>query len=256
MKALRIASPCEVPWSEMSPVEGGRHCATCDRDVLDVSRLTKTELLRVLQASQRPCVRQHVAPDGELILAAPPRPPRPVRPAAVVALAALVSAGPARAEAPADIEVVAESSGETPVIVQKSARTEIAFEHLDIATGVVQMGAIYGVSEQPLPAIDFDPGTTRLSASGLSVVSYIAAVVGQDLGVRQLVLQTHVAPGEKPKLAQRRLEATRDGLVSLGVPRDAITLHVSPTSDADATPGRVDITLCDATCENAPSSVR
>lgn len=38
---FRIPSPCPEPWEEMAPRPEGRHCARCDRTLIDFSSMTR-----------------------------------------------------------------------------------------------------------------------------------------------------------------------------------------------------------------------
>jgi len=46
---MQIASPCSQDWAGMKPQGAGRHCAQCDRVVMDFYDLTDSELLRLFQ---------------------------------------------------------------------------------------------------------------------------------------------------------------------------------------------------------------
>jgi hypothetical protein len=50
-KRLRVAERCEVPYEEMTPRGAGRHCADCDRVVVDLSALTARQALSLFRAS-------------------------------------------------------------------------------------------------------------------------------------------------------------------------------------------------------------
>ena len=68
---------CPENWQQMTPTAAGRHCAHCDREVVDFTRATATDLAAARAA----------APDGRLCgrfrqsqLAAPTAPRLPPRP--------------------------------------------------------------------------------------------------------------------------------------------------------------------------------
>jgi hypothetical protein len=42
---LRIASPCHESWAAMTPTSTGRHCAACQKTVVDFSQKTDAEIL-------------------------------------------------------------------------------------------------------------------------------------------------------------------------------------------------------------------
>ena len=70
LNGLRIASPCEVPWSAMHGDDRVRHCAQCDRKVYDVARLSAEEAVALLQADDRPpCFQLWRRADGTVITA-------------------------------------------------------------------------------------------------------------------------------------------------------------------------------------------
>lgn len=58
-----MARACDVPLSAMTPVEGGHHCATCDKTVYDLRGATRDEALALFARSNAtPCVR--ILPDA------------------------------------------------------------------------------------------------------------------------------------------------------------------------------------------------
>lgn len=47
---LKIPEPCHENWNEMTPIQSDcRHCAACDRQIVDFSKKTDAEVLRYLQ---------------------------------------------------------------------------------------------------------------------------------------------------------------------------------------------------------------
>jgi hypothetical protein len=55
---LRIASPCHESWAAMTPTSTGRHCAACQKTVVDFSQKTDAEILAALrQATGETCGR-------------------------------------------------------------------------------------------------------------------------------------------------------------------------------------------------------
>jgi hypothetical protein len=75
MTAPRIASPCHESWDAMAPSAGGRHCASCDKTVVDVSAMAPAaahlfldrELPARLGRGERVCVRAHADRSGRLL---------------------------------------------------------------------------------------------------------------------------------------------------------------------------------------------
>lgn len=71
VRTLRINSPCAADWNEMEPRGHGRHCASCDRVVVDLTRATATEArgyAALYGGSGRLCGRLRVDADGDAIL--------------------------------------------------------------------------------------------------------------------------------------------------------------------------------------------
>ena len=55
---LQIPEPCHENWDAMSPVEQGRFCNSCNKQVVDFSAMTDKEILKVLsQQSGSTCGR-------------------------------------------------------------------------------------------------------------------------------------------------------------------------------------------------------
>ena len=75
---LRIPQPCAQPWAALTPTAAGRHCAACQKTVVDFSQLTDAEILAVLaRAPGETCGRlrpdQLGRPLRPLLLPAPSR---------------------------------------------------------------------------------------------------------------------------------------------------------------------------------------
>jgi hypothetical protein len=67
---IRVATPCRADWNEMVGDERVRHCATCDKDVFNLSSMTRdeAEALIVAKAGQL-CARYYQRKDGTILLA-------------------------------------------------------------------------------------------------------------------------------------------------------------------------------------------
>lgn len=66
---IRIASPCTADWERMIGDDRVRHCAECDRNVYNLSRMTSREIERLIAASngQRLCGRLYRRADGTML---------------------------------------------------------------------------------------------------------------------------------------------------------------------------------------------
>ena len=47
--AFEIPSPCPEPWEAMTPKGAGRHCASCDKVVVDISRMTEKAAVSLIR---------------------------------------------------------------------------------------------------------------------------------------------------------------------------------------------------------------
>ena len=77
--SLTIPQPCHQSWAAMTPVNAGRHCAACEKTVVDFTLKTDAEILAFLAGatSGRTCGRfaagQLKRPLQRVVLAAPTR---------------------------------------------------------------------------------------------------------------------------------------------------------------------------------------
>ena len=65
--AIHIPTPCSQPWAAMTPTSDGRHCAVCQTEVVDFTRMTQAEILAYLRGQQGRAVcgrlrAEHLAP--------------------------------------------------------------------------------------------------------------------------------------------------------------------------------------------------
>lgn len=65
---LRVASPCEEPWEGMTGDAQVRFCGRCEKNVYNLSAMTRAEAERLLEATEGSlCVRMYQRADGTLI---------------------------------------------------------------------------------------------------------------------------------------------------------------------------------------------
>jgi hypothetical protein len=70
---LRIASPCDASWDDMRPLttsdgERARSCAACDKNVYDLSSMTRADALALIERHEgRCCVRFYRRVDGTVL---------------------------------------------------------------------------------------------------------------------------------------------------------------------------------------------
>lgn len=74
--ALSVPQPCHESWAQMTPAAQGRHCAACDKVVLDFTQKTDAEILALLQRAAAPCGRFRPDQLGRPLLPPPTPAPR------------------------------------------------------------------------------------------------------------------------------------------------------------------------------------
>jgi len=68
--SIRIAEPCHESWDAMTPTGPGRHCAACQKPVVDFTQKTDAEILAALrQAAGAPCGRLRADQVGRPLVA-------------------------------------------------------------------------------------------------------------------------------------------------------------------------------------------
>ena len=54
---LNIPEPCHEDWQQMSPTQKGKFCASCQKEVIDFTKLSATEIARKTKNSKQLCGR-------------------------------------------------------------------------------------------------------------------------------------------------------------------------------------------------------
>ena len=77
---VRVASPCTAAWDAMTGDDHVRHCAICDKDVFNLSDMTRPEAEALIaEANGKLCVRYYRRADGTILTADCPVGERRVR---------------------------------------------------------------------------------------------------------------------------------------------------------------------------------
>lgn len=67
---IRVASPCKADWAAMTGDERVRHCGACDKDVFNISALTRDEAQALItEKAGKLCARYYQRSDGTILLA-------------------------------------------------------------------------------------------------------------------------------------------------------------------------------------------
>jgi len=67
---IRVATPCQADWSQMTGDERVRHCAHCKKDVFNLSELSREQAERlIIEKNGDLCARYFKRQDGTILLA-------------------------------------------------------------------------------------------------------------------------------------------------------------------------------------------
>ena len=67
---IHVAAPCKADWAKMTGDDRARHCAQCDKNVFDLSSLTRPEAeALILSKEGKLCVRFYQRADGTILTA-------------------------------------------------------------------------------------------------------------------------------------------------------------------------------------------
>lgn len=135
LQRIHIASPCNVPWESMRGDDHVRHCASCDKEVFDLSSLTREQAEALLiEKNGKLCATYYRRADGTILTAdcdvGVAKKKKARRKAAVIAVGLAASAAGAIASAFAMREQQHEGTCENTVPTQA----------IDTTTGTQQLG--------------------------------------------------------------------------------------------------------------------
>lgn len=155
---VRVASPCHERWDEMTGDDQARHCARCDKNVYNLSAMTREAAEALLrQREGRICVRYYRRVDGTILTADCPVGVRRKRvqlvaaAGALTALAAGVAASFTRAgeTPPAPLEL----THRVPTTTPPSAPRPVTSTPEPVVQGqsevILEMGDIQAPAHQP-----------------------------------------------------------------------------------------------------------
>lgn len=54
---IEIPKPCNENWNKMTPLEKGRHCKSCDKEVIDFTKMTNSEVSKKVLTQKNLCGR-------------------------------------------------------------------------------------------------------------------------------------------------------------------------------------------------------
>lgn len=164
--ALKIAEPCRVDWTKMTPADGGRFCGDCKKVVKNLSSMTEREAKKVLRSANdgQLCVRFLHDRHGNVFFGADaPRPDfvpasmlsRAKRALAVAGLAGLAAASQA-CSAEADATSALDPSATTEPTTTKTTKSTELYESMG--------GVAYDPSVDRVDATNEDAGADSADA--------------------------------------------------------------------------------------------
>jgi hypothetical protein len=66
---INIPEPCHEDWNKMTPKEQGRHCAACNKTVVDFTKKTDEQIIKALESEGKLCGRfKNQQLDREIVL--------------------------------------------------------------------------------------------------------------------------------------------------------------------------------------------
>ena len=65
---VRVAAPCPANWNEMAGGEHVRYCRACEKNVYNISEMSRTDAEELLETHEgRLCIRYYQRADGKII---------------------------------------------------------------------------------------------------------------------------------------------------------------------------------------------
>ncbi|AWM33946.1 carboxypeptidase-like regulatory domain-containing protein [Hymenobacter nivis] len=218
--SVHIPQPCAESWAAMTPRGPGRHCAACQKTVVDFTQKTDAEILAVLQhAAGRTCGRFAAGQLG-----------RPLRPLAVGApsrwqawLAAAVAVwglregagAAARAQVPVEqgprpverkVGQAAAAVAPTAVVLHGVVLDSATRQGLPGVT-VLLKSTLIGISTGDDGRFALEVPTEQLKAAGRKVVISFVGYISQEI-----ILET-VGNAAQMQIVMRPSHADLDGLI-------------------------------------------
>ncbi|HEY4117481.1 MAG TPA: AgmX/PglI C-terminal domain-containing protein [Byssovorax sp.] len=155
LESIRIASPCNAAWGDMQGDEHKRLCGSCEKNVYDLSKMTRSEAEELITANETACVRLFRRRDGTVVTADCPvgRRRRRLRNIAAASVGSAVVVGAMLLRwrtASSEIQVMAGGIGPEPTSVPEPTAT------VDVAPSV----------EAVQPAPTYTGGLQSISGPG------------------------------------------------------------------------------------------
>ncbi|HSN25763.1 MAG TPA: hypothetical protein VLT45_05740 [Kofleriaceae bacterium] len=201
---LRLGFACKQRWDDMVGDDRVRLCGACDREVFNLSEMTRAEAEAVLATrGLKPCVRFYRRPDGTVVTRdCPSGVPAGRRRLAVVA-SSLAAAGSALAAPGASADPVTASDGSDAAIASDAANTlDAAGSGSDGPVGITLDTPIH-YTGIPVPGRAFEAELGGIEEVGAMTVYEQRPAVEWSLWVRAGIGEA----SQRPDIAARRVTA-------------------------------------------------
>lgn len=261
MKPFDIAEPCSESWNTMRIEASGRarHCASCDKHVVDLSRTTPAQIrgLQVINPEGF-CGRQEIRGGALVVLPEPvaQRARWPMRVglggALIAGTLATAACQTASAAGPEPTPVVTTNPDYPAPPLQESNPAPELIETLPPQLPQIVMGRMaYTPPPFSSGAVAFSAGSAKLSKAQLAVLDDIAVALKANAWIPAVAISAHVttdevAPARLAKLSQARAKAVRDALAKRGVAAARLRIAPFDAAKTDTADGRrVDVQACE-----------
>jgi len=117
---ITIPEPCHEDWNKMTPTERGRHCAACQKNVVDFTTYSSRQLFAEISAGKNICGRFHQDQLNRLIYEQPTK-KSGVFQLALTSVLALLAANNSKANHPETIVLATSEKIINPEIIKEPA---------------------------------------------------------------------------------------------------------------------------------------
>ncbi len=226
---LRIASPCSASWAAMTPAGPARHCAACQKTVVDFTQKTDAEILAALRhAAGTTCGR--LRPDQlARPLVAPKAAPRwRTWLGAALAVGSTVNTSKAISQGETSLSVFASPFMASHVIISKqTAPLATTFNKalflsgtvVDASTGEHLPGVLIRIKgNQQEVATDANGNFSLPLGTDSKRITLVAAYVGYETAVKTIKLK----PSTEPLRLRLKMSHTVLGEIAYVRPTDSL----------------------------------
>jgi hypothetical protein len=205
MPTIQIPKPCHESWAAMTPAGAGRHCAACQKTVVDFSQKTDAEILAALRQAAGPtCGR--LRPDQlDRPLGAPTAAPR-WRAWLGAALAVISTVNPSKAStqvstslsvfaSPVMVSPASDFKQTTPLATPSTHALFLSGTVVDASTGEHLPGVLLRLKgNQQEVTTDADGNFSLLLPTDSKRITLVATYVGYETTVKVIKLAHATEP--------------------------------------------------------------